>query len=104
MASPLKTRMAGSAVALVAAVFAGCVLTSCSGTSPAPTPTTVTTLASIPPTSVQPEHNVGDDCSDGRIVAQWGLTADGRWVCVPKEQATSTEPTPPTSAGEPGGR
>ncbi|MGW4536234.1 hypothetical protein ACWEOI_35280 [Nocardia sp. NPDC004340] len=104
MASRMKVRTAGSAVALVGVTFAGCLLTSCSDTGQAPVPTTVTTLPSIPPTSVQPEHNVGDDCSDGRIVAQWGLTADGQWVCVPKEQATSTEPTAPTSAGEPGAR
>lgn len=104
MASLMKVRMAGSAVALVAAVSSSCVLTSCSDTGQPPAPTTVTTLPSIPPTSVQPEHNVGDDCSDGRIVAQWGLSADGQWVCVPKEQATTTEPTPPTPAGEPGAR
>ncbi|MGW2666255.1 hypothetical protein ACWCW7_35330 [Nocardia tengchongensis] len=100
--------MAIAAAAVSAMVLAIGVLTGCSGKSSGPEPTTVTTsgtpLAPIPVTPAQPTHNVGDDCSDGRIIAQWGLTADGQWVCLPKEQATSTESVMPPPTGEPGAR
>lgn len=94
---------AASAMVLALGVLAGC-----SGKSVGPAPTTVTTsgtpLAPIPVTPAQPAHHVGDDCSDGRIIAQWGLTSDGQWVCLPQEQATSTEPMMPPPTGEPGAR
>ncbi|MEC3953037.1 hypothetical protein VMT65_08350 [Nocardia sp. CDC153] len=45
----------------------------------------------------------GDDCSHDGIVAHWGHSPAGLWICIPQDQGNSAEPyTPVPPAGEPG--
>ncbi|NNH72361.1 hypothetical protein HLB23_21285 [Nocardia uniformis] len=53
----------------------------------APQPTNLKPTAPQPtPQPTAPARDIGDDCSHGNIVAQWGKTPDGQWVCIPQEQ------------------